>query len=254
VGYHSLYANTGGLSNSGFGWGALQANLDGQNNTGCGVRTLELNTTGDLNTAVGNFSLNTNTTGSNNTALGADADVSASGLSNATALGYSASVDASNKVRVGNTSVSSIGGQVGWTNFSDVRIKDNIKENVPGLLFINKLRPVTFHYNVRKENALLGVANEAEWTGKYDIEKIPFTGFIAQEVAQAAKNSDYDFSGVDKSGEIMGLRYSEFVAPLVKAVQELSRQNEELQRKTLEQDEKIERLTNRLNELKASRY
>ncbi|MFN7014608.1 MAG: T9SS type A sorting domain-containing protein, partial [Bacteroidia bacterium] len=38
----------------------------------------------------------------------------------------------------------------------------------------------------------------------------------------------YDFSGVDNSGEILGLRYSEFVVPLVKAVQELSVENEEL--------------------------
>src|SRR6185503_1273987 len=47
---------------------------------------------------------------------------------------------------------------------------------------------------------------------------------------KAAKNIGYDFSGIDKSGKIMGLRYGDFVVPLVKAVQELSRQNEDLQK------------------------
>ena len=36
----------------------------------------------------------------------------------------------------------------------------------------------------------------------------------------AAKKSGYEFSGVDKTGKIWGLRYSDFVVPLVKAVQE----------------------------------
>src|SRR5215470_12928772 len=63
-----------------------------------------------------------------------------------------------------------------------------------------------------------------------EIEKIQFTGFLAQDVDKAAKSIGYDFSGIDKSGKIMGLRYSDFVVPLVKAVQDLSKQNEDLQK------------------------
>ncbi len=54
-------------------------------------------------------------------------------------------------------------------------------------------------------------------------EKTVFSGFIAQEVEQAAKELNYDFSGVDKPNndrDLYGLRYAEFVVPLVKAVQE----------------------------------
>jgi hypothetical protein len=54
-------------------------------------------------------------------------------------------------------------------------------------------------------------------------EKITYTGFIAQEVEAAAQASDFDFSGVDKpksATDVYGLRYAEFVAPLVKAIQE----------------------------------
>lgn len=58
-----------------------------------------------------------------------------------------------------------------------------------------------------------------------------YTGFVAQEVEQAAKKLGYDFSGVDvpKSKDGMyGLRYAEFVVPLVKAIQEQQKQIEEL--------------------------
>ena len=62
------------------------------------------------------------------------------------------------------------------------------------------------------------------------------TGFIAQEVAEAAKASGFDFSGVDQpknADDYYGLRYAEFVVPLVKAVQEqqkmIEAQNEEIQ-------------------------
>jgi hypothetical protein len=54
-------------------------------------------------------------------------------------------------------------------------------------------------------------------------EKILYTGFIAQEVEKTARELGYDFSGVDKpqnEHSLYGLRYAEFVVPLVKAVQE----------------------------------
>jgi hypothetical protein len=49
------------------------------------------------------------------------------------------------------------------------------------------------------------------------------TGFIAQDVEQVASELGYDFSGIDKpknENDHYGLRYAEFVVPLVKAVQE----------------------------------
>ena len=124
--------------------------------------------------------------------------------------------------------------QVDWTIGSDARIKDNIKEDVAGLSFIKELRPVTYNYNVDRENELTGSANSHSYEGKYDIEKIKFTGFIAQEVDAAAKKAGYDFSGVDKSGKVWGLRYSEFVVPIVKAIQEQQKTIEE-QGKTIEE-------------------
>ena len=58
-------------------------------------------------------------------------------------------------------------------------------------------------------------------------EQIIYSGFIAQDVEKAAKELGFDFSGVDAAKndkDLYGLRYSEFVVPLVKAVQELQLQ------------------------------
>jgi hypothetical protein len=78
-------------------------------------------------------------------------------LSNVFTIGNNATVTASNQVIIDNTSVTSIGGQVGWSQFSDERVKSDIKENVPGLAFIEALRPVTYHFSKAKEEQLLGV-------------------------------------------------------------------------------------------------
>ena len=109
-------------------------------------------------------------------------------------------------------------------NFSDERIKANIKQDVPGLAFINLLKPVTYNFDLSKEEQVFKRKDAADWKEKYDIQKIKFTGFLAQEVEAAAKKINYDFSGVDRPAndkDVYGLRYSDFVVPLVMAVQEL---------------------------------
>lgn len=245
VGHQALKSNTGTAGfNTAVGAASMQYNVSGQYNTAAGFLSLYTNASGHDNTAIGHNTLHfsngsynaafgdssffDNNNGNKNTGLGALTGATSTSLHNSTAVGFGARVDASNKVRIGNTDVTSIGGQVNWSVYSDARIKNNIKENVPGLAFINALRPVTYYYNIGKENELLGVKNPAGNNNNAGIEKITFTGFLAQEVDAAAKKINYDFSGVDKSGNIMGLRYAEFVVPLVKAVQELSAENDAL--------------------------
>lgn len=242
VGFYSLKGNIGGNDNTAVGHSALfnngisnynvamgsqtmVYNIKGDYNTALGYSGLYYNIKGDYNTSVGALAMGGNKTGNYNTAVGYDAEVSSANLTNASAFGNGALVDASNKVRVGNSSVTSIGGQVGWTTYSDARIKNTIQQNVPGLEFINLLNPVTYHYDIQKQDALVGSQNTDNVEDKYAIEKMQFTGFIAQEVDAAAQKINYDFSGVDKSGNIWGLRYSEFVVPIVKAVQQLAAQN-----------------------------
>ena len=220
TGIGALYDNINGFANVAIGSSALHENIDGDYNISIGSASNDFNTTGNRNVAIGAFTMETNTSGSYLTCIGSGADVSSSNLTNATALGRNALANASNKVVLGNTSVTSIQGQVSFSTFSDARIKNNVQQNVPGLSFINALRPVTYNYDVDKENELLGVKDTTVLESKYEIEKISFSGFIAQEVDVAAKAVGYNFSGVDKSGELWSLRYSEFTVPLVKAVQE----------------------------------
>jgi hypothetical protein len=243
VGFYALQYNTQGLYNTAIGNSSLELNTTGSGNTATGLNTLIYNTTGNNNTAYGYGTLNSNYTGSYNTAIGSGANVSGRNHNNSTAIGCGAAADGSNIIRAGNASVVSIGGQVEWTSLSDERAKENIVENVPGLIFINKLRPVTYHINITKENQLRGVPDSTTWDEKKDIEKIQFTGLLAQDVDETAKSIGYDFSGVDKSGKLMGLRYGTFVAPLIKAVQELSKMN-------LEKDSAIENLRLQMNDLK----
>ncbi len=74
---------------------------------------------------------------------------------------------------------------------------------------------------------------QAEVTARKEKQQIVYSGFIAQDVEKTAKEVKYDFSGVDaakNSKDLYGLRYAEFVVPLVKAVQQLSAQNEEMKK------------------------
>lgn len=250
VGYKALFSNTTGNSNVANGYNALLSNTTGAGLTASGYYALAINTTGKNNSAYGYAALGSNKSGNGNTAVGFGADVGVDELTNATAIGNGAIVDASDKVRIGDASVSSYSCQVDWTSGSDARIKDNVQENVPGLAFIAALRPVTFHYNVSKQNKLMGITDDAQWEGKNDIEKIAFTGFIAQDVDAAAQKIGYDFSGVDKSGMVMGLRYAEFVVPLTKAVQELNLVQNGLQVENTNLHSKIDAQQKQIDELK----
>ncbi len=236
VGSYSLARNSTGDANTAVGDSALEHNSTGNGSTAVGLKALGGNTTGSSNTALGELAGKNCTTGSFNTLIGKSADVNSGGFSNTTALGNAALTTASNQVRIGNSLVTSIGGYADWSNVSDGRIKKNIIQNVPGLSFINKLNPVTYNLDLDAADKILKRPENKSTEGKItefsaeetasrkEKEQIVYTGFIAQQVEKAAKELNYDFSGVDvakNSTDLYGLRYGTFVVPLVKAVQEL---------------------------------
>lgn len=287
-GTRALYSNISGRQNTATGFVALNHNSSGMNNNATGSFALFQNTQGSYNTVDGTYSLTENITGSYNTAIGSHVlrfDVNSnyntalgfyagsmenitngdyntlvgyntaatvSSRSNSSAIGNGARITASNQVRIGNSGVTSIGGYVGWTNLSDERFKRDVQENVPGISFIMKLRPITYHLdtqklamvlredeeNDEKGNSILAEPDAVILAAREDKSQILQSGFIAQEVEQAARELGYDFSGVDKpknGADFYGLRYAEFVVPLVKAIQEqqktievLIRENQEL--------------------------
>jgi hypothetical protein len=192
--------NDTGYDNTASGVNALFANTTGFFNTATGKGALANNTTGNTNTASGRDALLSNTTGSYNTALGNSADVASNNLSNATAIGYGAIVNASNKVVIGNTSVTSIGGYAAWSNYSDLRAKTDIQDIGYGLDLIRQLRPVSF----KMKNG----------NGNTDF------GFVAQDI-ESLLGENYNVLDIGGGDErMLSLRYSQFIAPMVKAIQE----------------------------------
>lgn len=246
MGQYSMNKNTSGFSNTAFGSEALRNNQDGYFNTAIGQAALAGSTSYD-NTALGRYALVSLTTGNSNTALGSAANLSDGTLSNVTLLGFYTTATASHSVQIGNDAVTSVKAAAGYIIVSDGRFKKNIRKNVPGLEFINALNPVTYNYDIQSLNKFKGIdakrdvesqtisdAALQEYTESVkQKEKIVYSGFLAQEVEKVAQKTGYDFNGVYKpqnDKDAYGLDYAEFVVPLVKAVQELSKQNDELQK------------------------
>ena len=243
----ALFSNDSGSYNTASGYSAAYNNTSGSCNTVMGYSAFFHSKTGHNNTAIGYNALGSNTVENFNTAIGSDANVLSYGFpvplpaNNATAIGHGAVAYSSNMVRIGNYEVLSIGGSVDWSSTSDGRVKKNIRENVPGLQFINLLKPVTYNLNLDAADSIHQTQNDKTKNGKpinfsadeklarKQKEAIVFTGFVAQEVEKTARSVNYDFSGVDVAKnprDLYGLRYSNFVPPLVKAVQELSIDND----------------------------
>jgi hypothetical protein len=220
VGFLSLRYNTTGNENTAFGEGALTNNTTANSNVAFGEKSLYLNTTGSQNSAFGWSSLYSNTTGSHNTALGVSSlNLNTTGNNNI-AIGWNAQVPSAtsdNQVRIGNILVTYAGVQVPWTITSDIRLKENIMHSNLGLNFINKLNPVSY---IRKNN---------------ESQKTEY-GFIAQEVEAVLKDESVDNNGmitIDDNG-MYELRYNDLLAPMVKAIQELKSENDELKKEVEE--------------------
>jgi uncharacterized coiled-coil protein SlyX len=193
------FTMTGG-ANTASGFQSLYYNTTGSSNTASGVQSLYSNTTGSNNTAIGSPAGQSNTTGWDNTFLGVYSNAAANNLYDATAIGYNAIVDASYHVRIGDGNVTQIGGKVGWSNLSDARAKSNIRDLDLGLDFVMALRPVAFTLKTGD--------------GRTDM------GFLAQDV-EAVLGDGYSVLGIGGDPDrTLSLRYTDLIAPLVKAVQE----------------------------------
>ncbi|HQQ76835.1 MAG TPA: tail fiber domain-containing protein, partial [Thermoanaerobaculia bacterium] len=259
VGYFALLANTSGSYNTAVGGGSLVNSRTGSRNTAVGGGTLSSSNGDDntalghdalyyaldagRNTAVGSAALRTtmgaqntalgyqagaragagtgygggaitfleNTTGNYNTFLGYGTGATAS-VSNCTAVGIDAYCDAGDQVRLGNFFVNSIGGKVGWSALSDARAKEDIRDLDAGLDLVLRLRPVS--YRLKGGN------------GRTDL------GFLAQDVEALLGN---DFGVVTAGGDpdrTLSLRYQDFIAPLVKAVQQQQREIDEAKKES----------------------
>ena len=217
IGANAGDAMTTGASNTFVGISAGGVGVvTGNNNVGVGNSAGNNITSGASNTCIGNDSGLALTTGGQNSCIGHEANAASSGANNSFTLGNGDITT----LRCNDTSISSL---------SDERDKTNIQDlpTEAGLVLINALRPVTFHWDRR------------DWyeDGKSDGSKIKTDfdkdvansglrqGFIAQEVAAAVKGIkalEDDKIVLDDNADKFEFAPAKLITNLVKAVQELS--------------------------------
>ena len=159
---------------------------------------------------------------------------------NASSLGTLSSQRRWTRLYAVNTTISS----------SDERDKIDVTESPLGLDFINNLRPVAYRWKVGEKtqildedgNPVFDENGESVFTTREGVRK--HYGLISQEVKQAIDNSGVDdFAGWVKDDmsdpeSHQSLSYEQFLAPLIKAVQELSTEVETLKAKVAELEAK----------------
>jgi len=91
-----------------------------------------------------------------------------------------------------------------YVNGSDARLKEDVQSIASGINLVTQMRPVTFKY-------------KEEYSKDQSIQ----TGFIAQELKEVLKNTNY-VDGVVKQGpEYLNVAYQNLIPILTKAIQEL---------------------------------
>ena len=246
IGQNALFSNTNGIENTAVGGNALYGNTTAQYNTAVGRNCMTNTTTGGQNTAIGRGSMFPNETGSGNAAIGYGALGGSTASSNNVAIGHSAlshsslsgsfntcvgwragnaitsggknivigqdadpsSATVSNEITLGNSDITALRCQVtSITALSDKRDKTDIVDLPVGLEFINSLLPRKFKWQTREGTIKDGSVR---------------AGFIAQELQEAQKGSEFLDLVYDSNPDKLEASYGNLIPVLVKAIQELS--------------------------------
>ena len=158
-------------------------------------------------------------TGNNNTCVGNGAGASINVGTNNLVLGYGAAasaVNVNNEITLGDSNIATLRCNVQTISaLSDARDKTDVQELPEGLAFIDSLNPVKFQWQTRDGNGK---------DGTYE------AGFIAQELQSAQSEADADYLGLvmDENPDRLEASYGKLVPMLVKAIQELKSEVEQL--------------------------
>lgn len=172
--------------------------------------------------------------GQNNTFIGAISGVQTVSYQNCTLLGQGTVVTGSNQVQLGDSATTTYAyGAV--QNRSDSRDKTDIRSTTLGLDFILALRPVDFKWDYRdayREVDSDGRVVNLQKDGSRKRNRFHH-GLIAQEVKTACDAVGVEFGGyqdhsLNGGEDILSIGYDELIAPLIKAVQQLSDEVAEL--------------------------
>lgn len=205
---------------------------------------------GNSNSFLGYLAGGALTNGDSNTLIGRDAGYRmTSGIlmesaKNVTCIGASSCASGSNQIQLGNSLCTTFTyGAV--QSRADERDKIDIKDTTLGLNFINKLRPVDFKWNYRDDYLMNALDIDESGQTRQNFIQLKndgskkrnrfHHGLIAQDIEKIIKETGIDFGGfqdhsIDGGEDIKSIGYAEFIGPLIKAIQELSKEVEILKR------------------------
>ena len=189
--------------NTGVGWQAIHDVSTGEGNSALGVQAGNGCGSGAYNVFLGyNAGNDTLSTGDNCILIGKNSAPSSSSVDNEITLGNSDTAT----LRCNTQTISSL---------SDKRDKTDINQLDLGLDFVDSLKPVKFKWQTRDGNGK---------DGSYE------HGFIAQDLQQIQKDKDADYLGLvmDSNPERLEASYGKLVPILVRAIQELKQEINQL--------------------------
>ena len=220
--------------------------------TGTGTATLNHQSVADgYNASYNNLS------GHNTTSIGFAALFANTAYYNVTGVGANTAVTGSNQVQLGDSATTTYAyGAV--QDRSDIRDKADVRDTTLGLEFINSIRPVDFRWDKREDyrtdapvkttiekeefetdesfksrqyaiDADFKIVNDA-WLESNKLENITHDGskkrnryhhgVIAQELPTGFGGLQHH--AINGGDDVYSVGYEEFIAPLIKAIQELS--------------------------------
>ena len=188
------------------------------------------------------------TSGTNNVILGVSSGVGQTTQSNNTICGYNSrctdtlAVSRANCGIFGDAIIGVLTGdneiQIGKSTTtvytyasatrSDARDKADIKPEPLGLNFIEKLKPVQYKWNYREDYKVQnedGTISQLPNDGSKKRNRF-HNGFIAQDIKDTMTELNIDWAGlkhgvVGGGTDVYNIDYSELIAPMVRAIQEL---------------------------------
>jgi len=213
IGNYSQKDRAGGSGNTSVGHYALgsdvNAGFNASDNTAVGTFAGKFVTTGALNTFLGYNAGERITSGGNNTLLGRGAGTGTSPSGQLTSE--------SNRVCLGNNSVSHLYCKISTITTSDKRDKTNFGDISYGLDFVNQLKPTAFEF--KKDGSR--DTEETDGVKRY--------GFLAQDILELEGDNPVIINNDDK--ENLKYQESHLVPVLVKAIQELKAEVDSLKQK-----------------------
>ena len=240
IGYEALRAVTSGYENICMGRDAGHDITSAQQNVAIGHESMTKNVSATANVCVG-FQAGENVTGGGNTMIGYKAGEATEGgvynvfigentkgthPSHSQQIAIGRNIDAApGQVAIGTSGLGKVYNEFdtdnAWSQGSDERLKQDIKDSTLGLDFINDLRPVTYRWKPSNELPKTFPMYDEENQKNTDIV---MTGLIAQEVKTAIETSGVErFGGWGEDNDgIQQIRKELFVFPLINAVKELT--------------------------------